>query len=442
MKVTLKTVTGKPQQLDVDESATIRDIKELLKEEYDIPSLRLCFNGEVIADTITVASLGMTEKDSFVIAGKKSKVASKVAAQQNEALNAKASAKAETQVEAPAPAPGAGPGPAAAPGPVPVVEPRHMAPAAVNSDLVDSVVAMGFEDRTRVALALKAAYMNVDRAVEYLCTGIPESALQDTVLPETVGGGNAPLEVNTSQLRAALAAVPQFNEIKATYQQNKEVLPVILEQMAQRFPELYTMVVSNIEEFQSIMDEPTGAPGFSSASEATNHLADNMPREITITEEDRNAIVQLVELGGGTWDHQAAMMVYLACAKNQEAAASLLFDCSLKFWPAKVKAKARTPSSATPNSSAPSFRGSSVKRCLQWVSNLPIPIDIHRFCFRLPTALAHDSKASPPLVCVLFCTDSILQKRPSSLIFILLASPTSLASHFVCLCATQVLLTT
>lgn len=47
---------------------------------------------------------------------------------------------------------------------------------------------------------------------------------------------------------------------------------------------------------------------------------------LELTAEDRTAVQQLVELGGGMWDEQSAVLVYLATQRNQEVAASVLFE--------------------------------------------------------------------------------------------------------------------
>lgn len=51
-----------------------------------------------------------------------------------------------------------------------------------------------------------------------------------------------------------------------------------------------------------------------------------LPAELELTAEDRTAVQQLVELGGGMWDEQSALLVYLATQRNQEVAASVLFE--------------------------------------------------------------------------------------------------------------------
>lgn len=324
MKITLKAVTGKQQVMEVSEEDTIEDVKKRMQDEYDITSLRFCFNGAVVDDHATIKSLNLTEKDAFVIAGKKNKVVKATTVPQAEAPKEVPQSTTEAK-DTPA-------------NPVPTASAQESPEAsvissdAVSPELIDSIVAMGFDDRAQIALALKAAFMNVSRAVEYLCSGIPASAQEQLEYSDSLNwaasSDTLPSEASHQRLRAALQMVPNFAEVKATYQQNKEVLPVILEQMAQRYPDLYTIVTSDLASFQRIMDEEDGSDGqaYSTASEAADSLAERMPSEIVVTAEDRMAVAELLELGAGMWDGQAAMIVYLACRKNQELAASVLLE--------------------------------------------------------------------------------------------------------------------
>lgn len=347
MKLTLKTVVGKKQELEVKDTATIKEIKETLTE-YDLSSLRFCFKGEVLNDDTVVNTLGYKDDDVLVIAGKKAKVAKAAAAATELSRNHHPESSSPDPTHPPqAPSSGTSPtidtvaSPESQPPTVPssasTVEPAppnrsfpSVGRGAVSAELVDHVVAMGFEDRQQVALALQAAFMNVDRAVEYLCTGIPESAkeaLAESMLSSRAMAEDRISEVNRSDLRASLALMPEFEEVRAMYQQNREVLPVILEQLSQRSPELYEKIQSNIEEFLRIMEERPGANARQTGvSEATADLAGQMPNEIVITPADQAALIRLTELGAGSWDEQASMLVYLACGKDQEAAAMVLLE--------------------------------------------------------------------------------------------------------------------
>lgn len=78
------------------------------------------------------------------------------------------------------------------------------------------------------------------------------------------------------------------------------------------------MVQQNQQEFLRIMQTPsTGAPQQSALPP---------PGAIQLTDADREAVQNLVQIGAGLWDEQAAAIAYVATGKNVETAAALLFE--------------------------------------------------------------------------------------------------------------------
>ena len=435
MKLVLKTITGKQQEVDVEPSATILDVKKLVEDEYEPALLRLCYNGAVLEDGKTVAEAGVKEGESLVLAGRKRKIPKPQAPPPTEAPKTELPAQSSTEVVPASSAPAmvqadekpssltditipsevpadtastavaaaANPNPtdtktdtapvppsssflaSAAPSATSAAVPSAAAPAApvappLNTygapvNLIDEICSMGFEDRSQVALALRAAYMNVDRAVEYLFDGIPPHLVEELTrnaapaapssspsstataaapnasttapAPSTTTASAAPAAAAPptpeSELRAALASIPQFDEIRALYMQNTETLPIVTQQIALRHPAVYELIERHPEAFLAVMRE-TGTPGTeeatpsqSAAGTATSaargtagedegSFMNQLPAELDLTAEDRVAVQQLVELGGGMWDERSALLVYLATQRNQEVAASILFE--------------------------------------------------------------------------------------------------------------------
>ncbi|KAG5472551.1 hypothetical protein LSCM1_03955 [Leishmania martiniquensis] len=398
MKVILKTITGKQHEVDVEATSTILDVKKLLEDEYEPASLRLCFNGAVLEDSKILADAGVKDNDSLVLAGRKRKIPKpsaeppkKEVASESSAPPSAASApppaiSAPASTTASLAASEATPHPAAPTlSAVPTATPATAAPTApaaaaipavpassatslygVAPNLIDEVASMGFEDRNQIALALRAAFMNVERAVEYLFDGIPPHLVEEfthhTVasVPSVAPGASIPsassataaatLSASTastaapstaeSEMRAALSRIPQFDEIRVLYNQNTDTLPVVMQQIAMRHPAVYEQIERDPETFLSIMGEG-GQPGTTSApsgsvASPTGQAATGAAEEgsflnqlqggLELTAEDRTAVQQLVELGGGMWDEQSAVLVYLATQRNQEVAASVLFE--------------------------------------------------------------------------------------------------------------------
>ncbi|VDL68341.1 unnamed protein product, partial [Nippostrongylus brasiliensis] len=101
-----------------------------------------------------------------------------------------------------------------------------------------------------VVAALRAAYWNPDRAVEYLLSGIPD----EEQMPIEVG------EAAVSQLDA-LRQLPQMDELRNLVRSNPEILPTLIQQIATVNPELMDVIQNNQEEFLRILNSApsTGA---------------------------------------------------------------------------------------------------------------------------------------------------------------------------------------
>ena len=90
-------------------------------------------------------------------------------------------------------------------------------------------MSMGFE-KEKCQAALRAAYNNKDRAVEYLLTGIPEH------VPQRQGGeGDGGVE----QILRMLVNNPSFAQVRQVIRNDPSTLPLILQQISQSSPELY-----------------------------------------------------------------------------------------------------------------------------------------------------------------------------------------------------------
>ncbi|KAM3467534.1 UV excision repair protein rhp23 [Beauveria bassiana D1-5] len=218
---------------------------------------------------------------------------------------------------------------------------------------ITSMEAMGFE-RSQIEAAMRAAFNNPDRAVEYLLTGIPENIQQEQqarqaaaaapaapAAPQTTqtGGDEEGGSVNLFDLAAqhggsggsrggsgdaAAAAAdlgnldflrtnPQFQQLRQVVQQQPQMLEPILQQLGAGNPQLAQLIASNPDAFLQLLGEDA---------------EDDVPlppgaQAISVTEEERDAIERLCRLG---FDRDQAIQAYFACDKNEELAANFLFD--------------------------------------------------------------------------------------------------------------------
>ncbi|RNF11344.1 UV excision repair RAD23-like protein [Trypanosoma rangeli] len=365
MKIILRNIMGKEQTQEVTPDTNVELIKQRLEGEYDMDSLHLCHKGNVLDNAKTMAELGVEENAVFIVAGKKrskknpqpkptpsaplpeTKTPLLVESTSVEAgLNEVAKTDSATT--------GAGETPGGTTVPSPVIESsstaavtaaapsQGLASHGVDPTLIDSIVAMGFEDREHVALALRAAYMNPDRAVEFLCTGIPSNVLQrlnepfmaPSAGPEQISEATDRLPLHMRQgasgsaLYNALMQIPQFGEIRSIVQTNPESLPTVIQQLHMHHPEVVGLIQQDPDEFLQIMGI-RGQADFTTSSSGDGDGGGDVltePVVVPLREGERVVIDRLVELGGGAWTEQDALEAYRACEESEEAAAHLLFS--------------------------------------------------------------------------------------------------------------------
>jgi UV excision repair protein RAD23 len=91
---------------------------------------------------------------------------------------------------------------------------------------------------------LRAAFYNTERAVEYLCNGIPAGLNRPPQSAQPVAGSGAGLglggETGIAQLRA-LFNHPNFAQIRDLIRTNPAALQPILAQISQTSPQLYNV---------------------------------------------------------------------------------------------------------------------------------------------------------------------------------------------------------
>merc|ERR1712000_409690 len=314
MKLTLKTLKQEALDVEVDPSSTIVQVKEkiLAKYNHSVESQRLIFAGKILDDNSTVESYNITEKDFLVLMVRKTAVKPTTSAPPPEPVQPVApppvvepTPVAPSQPPAPEPSPVAEPAPAAQGG----LSDNSMVANSEVEAMVDRISEMGFE-KDQVRLALQASFNNPDRAVEYLMTGIPESALQmnrpnpaaqqpasnpSPAAPQPASnpaGDQGAIPGNLFQQAAAqqqqssgsdifdsLRSHPQFNSIRQLVQQHPQLLQPILQQLQQTNPQTFNLINQNQQEFIRLLNEPVP------------ENTPNLPRmgEFQVTEEERQA---------------------------------------------------------------------------------------------------------------------------------------------------------
>lgn len=122
-----------------------------------------------------------------------------------------------------------------------------------SSAAVRQLCDMGFPE-DQVHAALRAAFNNADRAVEYLMNGIPEN------IPAAAAPASAEQVPSTDGVPAggieSFRQYPQFDQMRRMVQSNPAALPAVLQQIGTQSPEYLRLIHDNQEEFVRMMNEP------------------------------------------------------------------------------------------------------------------------------------------------------------------------------------------
>jgi len=358
MKVTLKTVTGAQFEMALDNSLKVSEVKAKVQEQqgdaFPADKMMLIFQGTILKDDTTLAENSVTENGFMVVMITKDKKAAPTPAAP---AAAPATEPAAAPAAAAAPAPAA---PAAAAAAVAAAAPEAAAtgPADYSSaastlatgqeleNSINAICEMGFE-REQVQRAMRAAFNNPDRAVEFLMTGIPdmpveeapaaagnEAAAAAAVAAAAVEGGpggpnSQPLDMFPQGMPGMgggeggagsldfLRQNPQFQALRQMVQANPQILQPMLQELGKQNPQLLQLINGNQQEFLSLINEAGpegGIPGMEGAP---------APPTITITPEDQAAIERLQSMG---FDRAVCIEAYFACDKNEEHAANFLLE--------------------------------------------------------------------------------------------------------------------
>ncbi|KAI4379150.1 hypothetical protein MLD38_005485 [Melastoma candidum] len=385
MKIVVKTLKGTTFDVDVNPVDKVADVKQIIETSqgdglYPASQQMLIYQGKVLKDNTTLEENNVAENSFVVIMLTKSKSSSSDGSAASSAPATKAPAPSAASVapsatpQAPviSPIPVSITTPASTPSPAPVsTGPESDVYGEAASNLVAGTnlegtiqhildMGGGTWDRDTVVRALRAAYNNPERAVEYLYSGIPEQAdvpavaraspatgqpaippaqpVQPTqAAPAPSSGPNAnPLDLFPQGLPNVGAGAAgannldflrnsqQFQALRAMVQANPQILQPMLQELGKQNPHLMRLIQEHQTDFLRLINEP----GEGGEGNILGQLAASMPQAVSMTPEEREAIERLEAMG---FDRAIVMEVYFACNKNEELAANYLLDHMHEF---------------------------------------------------------------------------------------------------------------
>ncbi|XP_015067228.1 ubiquitin receptor RAD23c isoform X2 [Solanum pennellii] len=382
MKIFVKTLKGTHFEIEVKPEDSVADVKKNIEsvqgqDVYPAAQQMLIHQGKVLKDTTTLEENKVAENSFVVIMLSKNKVSSTGTSSIPAALSNTAQPDGSTDQarqtittpQATAAPPQSASESAPTPAPVPAaassvtdVYDQAASNLVAGSNLESTVQQIldmggGSWDRDTVVRALRAAYNNPERAVDYLYSGIPEQteippvarapaapavtapasgqainpAAQDaSQLAVPSSGPNAnPLDLFPQGLTNAgsnagagnldfLRNSPQFQALRAMVQANPQILQPMLQELGKQNPHLMRLIQEHQPDFLRLINEPVEGEG-----NVLGQTAGAIPQAVTVTPEEREAIERLEAMG---FDRALVLEVYFACNKNEELAANYLLD--------------------------------------------------------------------------------------------------------------------
>lgn len=375
MKINVKTLKGTHFEIEVNPQDTVTDVKKNIEVAqgaavYPAAQQMLIHQGKVLKDSTTLEENQVAENSFVVIMLTKNKVSSSGTSAASPApsnlATQPASSLPPTSTTSLPPASTAGQG-ESNPEQIPAIASPTTAVSSIHGQAESNLIAGsnlettiqqilemggGSWDRDTVIRALRAAFNNPERAVEYLYSGIPEQA----DVPSVAGTPNVGLAENPS-VQAPQPAVPaggpntnplnlfpqgipnmgtndnagdleflrnsqQFQALRTMVQANPQILQPMLQELGKQNPHLMELIQEHQADFLRLINEPGGEENLES------QLASVMPQTIAVTPEENEAIQRLEDMG---FDRDLVLEVFFACNKNEDLAANYLLDHQNEF---------------------------------------------------------------------------------------------------------------
>ncbi|KAI4387495.1 hypothetical protein MLD38_005323 [Melastoma candidum] len=356
MKLTVKTLKGTHFQITVNPTDTIMAVKKNIKDEqgkdsYPCGQQLLIHNGKVLKDETTLADNKVSEDGFLVVMLSKSKISSSAGTSSTQPVSTTPAVTA-----APVPVPVSSPFPSTevtAQPPFPAdaysQAASHLVAGNNLEESIQQIMDMGGGtwDRDTVVRALRAAYNNPERAVDYFYSGIPEAAELAVSVPQYSADQanraavrpDAPMSgaPNTTPLnlfpqeqvsgggRGGLGTLEflrnnqQFQALRSMVQANPQILQPMLQELGKQNPLLLQLIQEHHTEFLQLINDPVDA----SEGDMFDQPEQDMPHAIHVTPAEQEALDRLEAMG---FDRALVMEAFLACDRNEDLAANYLLE--------------------------------------------------------------------------------------------------------------------
>ncbi|KAG8656126.1 ubiquitin receptor RAD23b [Manihot esculenta] len=358
MKLTVKTLKGSHFEIRVLPNDTVMAVKKNIedvqgKDNYPCGQQLLIHNGKVLKDETTLADNKVTEDGFLVVMLSKSKTSAGTSSTQSSAApTTTPTSNSSPAVEVQAPAAKSTSASEAATATAQTDTYGDAASNLVPGNNIDQTIQQimdiggGNWDKETVTRALRAAYNNPERAVDYLYSGIPEAAEvavpvshfpagqateTGTAAPASGAPNTSPFNMFPQETLSAAAgggefgsldflrSNQQFQTLRSMVQANPQILQPMLQELGKQNPQLLRMIQEHHAEFLQLINEPLEG----SEGDIFDQVDQDMPHAINVTPAEQEAIERLEAMG---FDRALVVEAFLACDRNEELAANYLLE--------------------------------------------------------------------------------------------------------------------
>ncbi|CAI9754166.1 unnamed protein product [Fraxinus pennsylvanica] len=363
MKLTVKTLKGSHFQIRVHPTDTVMAVKKNIedvqgKDNYPCGQQLLIHNGKVLKDESTLAENKVSEDGFLVVMLSKGKnLGSASSTSSQPAPTSVPTSNPTSALEAPPPPALAPKSAASASDAAIAVDPSDTYSEAAtnlvaNNNLehtIQQIMDMGGGswDKQTVERALRAAYNNPERAVDYLYSGIPESAevalpvaqaAVDSVaatgaapaVPVSVGPNSSPLNLFPQEAPSGDGATglgsldflrnnQQFQALRSMVQANPQILQPMLQELGKQNPQLLRLIQDHHQDFLQLINEPVDG----SEEDMFDEPEQDLPHAVSVTPAEQEAIERMEAMG---FDRALVIEAFLACDRNEELAVNYLLE--------------------------------------------------------------------------------------------------------------------
>ncbi|KAH8337116.1 hypothetical protein KR059_000200 [Drosophila kikkawai] len=293
MKLSIITLDRRTIKLEMSDSENVRTLKQRLSDmpEVAMPaeSLQLIYAGRIMDDELPLSNYKIAEDKNIVLMGKKIVPPAEPKEQKLE------------RERNPEPVPVIPSTPPPAAGSIQALsQPTVALPSvAPTEQRVRDLMDMGYGEQ-EVRDALRASFNHPERAIEYLINGIPPQTAADTHIATAQPTGDP----------QHMVASPALARVRQMIRDDPRLLDQILAHLAETEPEAFEFIRNHQAEFLALIQ--------GSEDETAGDTV-----QVNLTTDEAAAVGRLEALG---FHRALAVQAYLACDKNEEMAAMILFN--------------------------------------------------------------------------------------------------------------------